>query len=43
MYMYVNKCVELAQQGIALSKIYVLLLLLCLLSCWLGALEIIVI
>ena len=29
MYMYVNKRVELAQRGIALEKIYVLLLLLC--------------
>ena len=29
MYMYVNKRVELAQRGIALQKIYVLLLLLC--------------
>jgi len=28
MYMHVNKCVELAQRGIALYKIYVLLLLL---------------
>ena len=28
MYMYVNKCVELAQRGIALYKIYVLLLFL---------------
>jgi len=28
MYMYVNKRVELAQRGIALQKIYVLLLLL---------------
>ena len=28
MYMYVNKRVELAQRGIALQKMYVLLLLL---------------